>query len=164
MPLTTSKDSPASSTAAAPSSAPGSWRSSPTKRAIACATAGGARVWQDYYKVHEYPAHKECEKQMDDAARIALVGDHPGELIGDTQPALRLGQQHDAAVGTDPPAVKGGGNLLAVDDWKAERQKVIVGHGGRGVPRSGKGLASATESYAQSKAYATSATPNPPLS
>jgi hypothetical protein len=56
-------------------------------------------------------------------------------LIGDTQPALRLGQQHDAAVGTDPPAVKGGGNLLAVHDWKAERQKGIVGHGGRGVPR-----------------------------
>ena len=73
---------------------------------------------------------------MDDPARIALIGDHPGELIGDTQPALRLGQQHDAAVGTDPPAVKGGGNLLAVDGWKAERQKVIVGHGGRGVPRS----------------------------
>src|SRR5438874_13304533 len=70
---------------------------------------------------------------MDDPARIALIGDHPGELIGDTQPALRLGQQHDAAVGTDPPAVKGGGNLLAVHDWKAERQKVIVGHGGRGV-------------------------------
>src|ERR1700704_2390147 len=73
---------------------------------------------------------------MDDPARIALVGDHPGELIGDTQPALRLGQQHDATVGTDPPAVKGGGNLLAVDDWKAERQKVIVGHGGGGGPRS----------------------------
>ena len=73
---------------------------------------------------------------MDDPARIALVRDHPGELIGDIQPALRLGQQHDAAVGTDPSAVKGGGNLLAVDDWKAERQKVIVGHGGRGVPRS----------------------------
>jgi hypothetical protein len=27
---------------------------------------------------------------MDDPARIALVGDHPGELIGDTQPALHL--------------------------------------------------------------------------
>jgi len=76
---------------------------------------------------------------MDDPARIALVGDHPGELIGDIQPALRLGQQHDAAVGTDPPAVKGGGNLLAVDDWKAERQKVIVGHGGVACLDPGKG-------------------------
>src|SRR5258705_12343106 len=99
---------------------------------------------------------------MDDPARIALVGDHRGELIGDTQPALRLGQQHDAAVGTDPPAVKGGGNLLAGDDWKAERQKVIVGHGGRGGPRSGKGCASATRSPARSKNYPPSPTPTPP--
>jgi hypothetical protein len=48
-----------------------------------------------------------------------------------------------------------------VDDWKAERQKVIVGHGGRGARDPGKGLALATESYAGSKAYATSATPIP---
>jgi hypothetical protein len=27
-------------------------------------------------------------------------------------------------------------DLLAVDGWKAERQKVIVGHGGGGAPRS----------------------------
>src|SRR5205814_10537192 len=66
----------------------------------------------------------------------ALTGGHPGELIAETQRARRLGQQPGAAVGTDAPAVKGGGNLLAVDGWKAERQKVIVGHGGRGVPRS----------------------------
>src|SRR5947209_11111745 len=76
---------------------------------------------------------------MRDPARITLVGDHSGELIGDTQPALRLRQQHDAAVGTDPPAVEGGGNLLAVDDGKTERQKVIVGHGGCGARDPGKG-------------------------
>jgi hypothetical protein len=45
-------------------------------------------------------------------------------------------EQHDPAIGTDPSAVEGGGNLLAADGWKAERQKVILGHGGRGVPRS----------------------------
>src|SRR5258705_37848 len=99
---------------------------------------------------------------MDDPARIALVGDHRGELIGDTQPALRLGQQHDAAVGTDPPAVKGGGNLLAVDDWKAERQKVIVGHGGRGGPRAGQRVASGTGTHPRSKNFATSPPPKPP--
>src|SRR5258705_12980868 len=99
---------------------------------------------------------------MDDPARIALVGDHRGELIGDTQPALRLGQQHDAAVGTDPPAVKGGGNLLAVDDWKAERQKVIVGHGGRGGPPSRQGVASSNQTHARKKAYTTSPTPKTP--
>jgi hypothetical protein len=65
----------------------------------------------------------------------------------------------DPAIGTDPPAVEGGGDLLALDGWKAERQKIIVGHGGRGALRSGEGLASATESYARSNAYATSATP-----
>jgi hypothetical protein len=34
------------------------------------------------------------------------------------------------------PPVKGGGDLLAADGWKAERQKVIVDHGGRGALRS----------------------------
>jgi hypothetical protein len=57
-------------------------------------------------------------------------------LVGDAKPALRLGEQHDPAIGTDPPAVKSGGDLLAADGWKAERQKVIVGHGGCGAPRS----------------------------
>src|SRR4051794_36764904 len=56
------------------------------------------------------------------------------------------------------PAVKRGGDLLAADRWKAERQKLIVGHGGRGARDPGKKLASATESYAGSRAYATSAT------
>jgi hypothetical protein len=66
----------------------------------------------------------------------SLVGDYPRELVGDAKPALRLGEQHDPAIGTDPPAVKSGGDLLAADGWKAERQKVIVGHGGCGAPRS----------------------------
>jgi hypothetical protein len=101
---------------------------------------------------------------MRDPARIALVRDHSGEPIGNTQPALRLRQQHDAAIGTDPPAVKRGGDLLAADRWKAERQKVIVGHGGCGARDPGKGLALATESYAGSKPYATSATLNRPPS
>jgi len=50
-----------------------------------------------------------------------------GSFFAPIMPNLRtkfLTVPHDAAVGTDPPAVKGGGNLLAVDDWKAERQKV----------------------------------------
>jgi hypothetical protein len=62
--------------------------------------------------------------------------DRRSELVGDARPAPRFGEQHHAAVGTDPSAVKGGGDLLAVDGWKAQRQKVVVGHGGRGVPRS----------------------------
>src|SRR5712675_998115 len=101
---------------------------------------------------------------MGDPVRIAAVRDHPSEPLGDAEPTIGLGEQHDPAIGTDPSAVKGRGDLLAADGWKAERQKVILGHGGRGAPRSRHGLASATESYARSKAYATSATPNPPPS
>jgi hypothetical protein len=46
-------------------------------------------------------------QQMDDPVRIALVGDHPGELVGDTKAPLRLGQEHHAAVRGDPSAIKG---------------------------------------------------------
>jgi hypothetical protein len=73
---------------------------------------------------------------MGDPIRIAAIRDHSSEPLGDAEPTIGLGEQHDPAIGTDPPAVKGGGDLLAADGWKAERQKVIVGHGGRGVPRS----------------------------
>src|SRR5207237_8852531 len=74
--------------------------------------------------------------QMGDPVRIAAVRDRPSEPLGDAEPTIGLGAQHDPAVGTDPSPVKGGGDLLAADGWKAERQKVIVGHGGRGAPRS----------------------------
>ena len=82
---------------------------------------------------------------MGDPLRVAAVRDHRGELLGDAEPPLRLGQQHDPAVRGDPPAIEGGGDLLALDGWKRERQQGIVGHGGRGALRSGKGLAQATE-------------------
>jgi hypothetical protein len=51
----------------------------------------------------------------------------------DAEPTMGLGEQHGPAIGTDPPPVKGGGDLFAVDGWKAERQKLIVGCG---APRS----------------------------
>jgi hypothetical protein len=77
---------------------------------------------------------------MGDPVRIAAVRDRPSEPLGDAEPTIGLGEQHDPAIGTDPPAVKGGGDLLAANGWKAERQKVIVGHGGRGAPRSRQGV------------------------
>jgi hypothetical protein len=43
---------------------------------------------------------------MGDPVGIAFVGDHPGELLGDTEPPLRLGEQHDPTVGSDPPAIE----------------------------------------------------------
>ena len=54
----------------------------------------------------------------------------------DAQPTFRLAEKHHPAVGADPPAVKSGGDLRAVDGWKAERQKVIIGHGGCGALRA----------------------------
>ena len=101
---------------------------------------------------------------MDDPVRIAGVRDRLSKPLGNAKPTIGLGEQHHPAIGTDPPAVKGGGDLLAADRWNAERQKLIVGHGGRGARDPGKGLALATESYAGSRAYATSATPNLPPS
>ena len=54
---------------------------------------------------------------MDDPVCIALVGDHPGELVGDTKAPLRLGQEHHAAVGGDPSAIKSGADVLASYCW-----------------------------------------------
>src|SRR5215475_5130330 len=73
---------------------------------------------------------------MDDPVGIAAVRDRPGEPLGEAEPTVGLSQQHDPAIGTDASAIKGGSDLLAANGWKAERQKVIVGHGGRGAPRS----------------------------
>src|ERR1700694_728871 len=69
-------------------------------------------------------------------SRAAPPGTARSEPFGDAEPMISLGEQHDPAIGTDPSAVKGGGDLLAADGWKAERQKVIVDHGGRGALRS----------------------------
>jgi len=94
---------------------------------------------------------------MGDPVRIAAVRDHLRQPIGNAEPTIGLGQQHDPAIGTDPPAVKGGGDLLALDGWKRERQQVIVGHGGCGSLECRKGIASTPNSYAISRAYDTSA-------
>src|SRR6478609_1166236 len=66
---------------------------------------------------------------------IAPVRNDLGEPLGDAEPMLSLGEQHDAAIRSDPSAIKGGGDLLALNGWKGERQQIIVGHGGRGVLR-----------------------------
>src|SRR5207244_7243479 len=101
---------------------------------------------------------------MGDPVRIAAVRDRPSEPLGDAEPTIGLGEQHDPAIGTDPSAVKGGGDLLSADGWKAERQKAIVGHGGRGAPRSRQRVGFGNRILRQIKSYSTSATPNPPPS
>jgi hypothetical protein len=65
--------------------------------------------WQGFQR----PAGaQDIGQQMDDPVPIALVGDYPGEFVGDTQPPLRLGEEHHSAVRGDPPAIEGGANLL----------------------------------------------------
>jgi len=67
-----------------------------------------------------------------DEQRVAWVRDQPGQAIGQAKPTLGGGQQHDAAIGGDPPAIKGRGDFLAAHGWKQERRDGIAGHGGCG--------------------------------
>ncbi len=98
-------------------------------------------------------------QRMRDPAGVAAVRDRGGELGGDAEPSLGFRQQHHATVRGDPATVERRGDLLAPNGWKRERQARIVDHGGCGRPEVVEGLASATESYALSTAYATSAIP-----
>jgi hypothetical protein len=100
--------------------------------------------------------------EMGDPVLIAPVWNYLGEPLGDAEPTLRLGEQHDAAIRRDRSAIKGGSDLLALNGWKGERQQIIVGLAGVARSDPGPRLTSTTKSYARSKAYATSATPNPP--
>lgn len=69
---------------------------------------------------------------MDHARSIAPIGDHGRKLLGDPHPSRCCGEQHHATVRRQTPAVERGGELLASDGWKRERQSRIVGHGGCG--------------------------------
>src|ERR1700719_3804601 len=66
---------------------------------------------------------RDIGQQMDDSVRIALVGDYPSELVGNTQPALGLSQEHHAAVRGDPAAIEGGAHLFPRNRWQVERQR-----------------------------------------
>lgn len=44
-----------------------------------------------------------------------------------------VGEQHDAAIRRDAPAIERGCDFLALDGWKGEDGKRIVCHGGRGT-------------------------------
>ena len=68
--------------------------------------------------------------------RIARIGDQSREPIRDPQLPLHRAEQHDAAIGCDASTIEGGGQLLATDGWKMERQGRINRHGGCGSARS----------------------------
>ena len=65
---------------------------------------------------------------MYDPVRIALVGDYPGELVGDTEAPLRLGEEHYTAIRRDPSAIERGTHLLARYRWQVKGQRDIVIH------------------------------------
>lgn len=104
---------------------------------------------------------QDVRQSMDDARRIAVIGDHRRQLVRQSQTPLGLGQQQYAAIRGEPPAIKGGDHFLAPNGWQRERQQPIVGHGGCGAPGSGKDDVSTIKSYAVSVPYATSASPKP---
>ena len=84
-------------------------------------------------------------ERVDHLRLIAPVADAAGQGLGETQAALRLAQQDQAAVGRDQAAIEGGAHLLASDAWQIEGEKAIVGHGGRGVSLFGEEDASDNE-------------------
>jgi hypothetical protein len=88
-------------------------------------------------------------------AGVALVRDHCRKPLGEAKPPLRLRQQHDAAIRAEASAVKGGCDLLRSTAGNANGNKLSWAVAG--VARSNllQGSASATKSYARSKAYAT---------
>ena len=79
---------------------------------------------------------------MDHLRLIAPIADAANQGLGKAQAALRLAQQDKPAVRRDQATIEGGAHLLALDAWQMEREKAIVGHGGRGffVVRRGRRL------------------------
>ena len=115
----------------------------------------------------ENPGAQNIGQPMDDPAGIAFVRDHCRKPLGEAKLPLRLRQQrqqHDAAIRAEASAVKGGGDLFALYRWKRERQQLSSVMAGVARSNLPQGSASATKSYARSKAYATPANLYPPTS
>ncbi len=70
---------------------------------------------------------------MDDAALVAGIGNAVGETPGNPHHPFRLGQQHHAAVRSQPPAIESRRYFLAANGWESETSNAIVSHGGRGT-------------------------------
>src|SRR5260221_10413813 len=75
-------------------------------------------------------------QQMGDPVGTGGVRNRLSEPLGDAERTIGWGEKHDPAIGTDPPAVKGGGDPLVADGWKAERAGAVhAGRRGRAVAR-----------------------------
>jgi len=67
-----------------------------------------------------HPGTKNVVNAVRHERRIARVRDQPRERIGQAELPLHRPEQHDAAIGCDPPAVERGLHLLAADLRKPE--------------------------------------------
>jgi hypothetical protein len=63
------------------------------------------------------------------AQRIATIGKEMRQSFRDPQPTFRHREQHHAAIRGQSPAIESGGDRLAANGWKRERQQIRVGHG-----------------------------------
>ena len=100
----------------------------------------------------EDPGADHVGERVRDARRIAPVGHETGKTRGDAEPSFGHGEQHHAAVRSEPPAIEIGCDLPAPDGWKREREDRIVGHGGRGRCDDARMVGLDTQTYATSNA------------
>jgi hypothetical protein len=66
-----------------------------------------------------------------DQGLVTMVGNNRGQHVDQAKPLVGTGQQQNAALGTDQPTIESSGDLLLADTWQREREKGIVGPGGR---------------------------------
>ena len=86
------------------------------------------------------------------AAWSAPIRDEARQPLGDPEPALGLGQEHDAAVGRQAPAIESGGDLLAGTAGNGNVAVVSSVMAGVAALNRCAGQVSATKSYAASSA------------
>jgi len=73
---------------------------------------------------------KNACRENGDQQGIARIGDDGASLPATPSRRSALPQQHHAGVRGDAPTVERGGDLLAANGWKREREKAIVEHAG----------------------------------
>jgi hypothetical protein len=80
-----------------------------------------------------HPRHQHFEHPVSDTSLIAAIGHRRHKPPADTERALRLAQQQQAAIGRLITALKINCKFLAADGWKAKGKQRIVIHGGCGA-------------------------------
>jgi len=91
---------------------------------------------------------------MSDKHRVAVIRYQSPKPVDYPDPTFRGSQQHDAAIGTDLPAIESGCDFLARDAWHIERKLGILVHGGCGLGGDRKRSGVATRIYSKSTHYA----------